>query len=71
MTNIFNIYKDFAKQMFNYYDDKYEKYRMHLFNKFQGEGSLSTPRGTIYRDYEAGYERLMKVYFAENPVYTP
>ena len=40
MNNSFDIYKEFAKEMFT--DDR-----------------------------EAGHERLVKDYFAENPVYTP
>ncbi|XP_017250657.1 uncharacterized protein LOC108221279 [Daucus carota subsp. sativus] len=71
MADNFDIYKEFAKEMFNEDDDEYEKYRLHLFNKLHGEGSSSTPRRMIYRDREAGHERLVKDYFAENPVYTP
>ncbi|KAK1358228.1 hypothetical protein POM88_051484 [Heracleum sosnowskyi] len=57
MTNNFDIYKEFAKEMFTDDDDEYEKYRLHLFNKLHGEGSSSTPRRTIYRDREAEDER--------------
>ncbi|XP_074378487.1 uncharacterized protein LOC141720029 [Apium graveolens] len=71
MADNFDIYKEFAKEMFNEDDDEYEKYRLHLFNKIQGEGSSSTPRRTVYRGREADHERLVKDYFTENPVYTP
>ena len=71
MSDNFDIYKEFAKEMFNEEDNEYEKYRLHLFNKLQGERSSSAPRRTIYRDREAGHECLVKDYFAENPVYTP
>ena len=51
------------------YDDTEDNRMLELYHEIHGQSSASMSRKSIYRDREAGHQRLEKDYFSPNPVY--
>ena len=62
-----DVSKEFIDELF--FDNSLEDRRVELFDQSYGEGSSTTTKRVICRDREAGHERLVRDYFAQNPVY--
>ncbi|XP_074360338.1 uncharacterized protein LOC141700495 [Apium graveolens] len=63
--------KEFTEEFIEEFcDDAKHNRRLELFQKIYGQSSTtSTPRQSIYRNHEAGHQRLVNDYFSPNPVY--
>ncbi|XP_074355634.1 uncharacterized protein LOC141695274 [Apium graveolens] len=63
--------KEFTEEFIEEFrDDTKHNRRLELFKKINGQSSTtSTPRQSIYRNREAGHQRLVNDYFSLNPVY--
>ncbi|XP_074323389.1 uncharacterized protein LOC141660311 [Apium graveolens] len=65
-----NFTKEFTEKFIEeFINDIQKNHRLELFHKIYGQSSTSTPRKCIYRDCEAGHQRLVNDYFSPNPVY--
>ncbi|XP_074352314.1 uncharacterized protein LOC141691474 [Apium graveolens] len=51
------------------YDDTEDDRILELYHERHGQSSRSMPRRSIFRDREAGHQRLVNDYFSPNPVY--
>ena len=62
--------KEFTEEFIEEFcNDTEDNRQVELFRKIYGQSSTSTPRKCIYRDREAGHQRLVNDYFSPNPVY--
>lgn len=64
MADNSNVSKEFIKELF--FVDSLEQRRLELFNQIYGEAPSFASRKIIYRDCEAGHERLERYYFVQN-----
>lgn len=51
------------------FDETEDNRRLELYHEIYGQSSRTKPRKSIFRDREAGHQRLMNDYFALNLVY--
>ncbi|XP_074358221.1 uncharacterized protein LOC141697628 [Apium graveolens] len=51
------------------FDDAEDNRRLELYHEIYGQSSWSKPRKSIFKDREAGHQRLMNDYFSPNLVY--
>ena len=49
------------------YDDTEDNRMLELYHEIHGQSSASMSRKSIYRDREAGHQRLEKYYFSHKP----
>ena len=62
--------KEFTEEFIEEFcGDTEDNRQVELFHKIYGQSSTSTPRKCIYKDREAGHQRLVNDYFSPNLVY--